>query len=129
MDATTASALLNLGTSLAELAVKGTVSAVSTKIKALSNEKNLEKVKSTYEEIINELLLERENAVRIAQAYKSELEKIEISDENIQHLNNTVGRVLDILKTMAPGIELEMFEQMKVLVNVDTLKCSSSDLI
>lgn len=122
MDTATTAALLNLGVSLTELAVKGTASAVAAKIKSLSNEKNLEKVKSTYEEIINELVLERENAVRIAQAYKSELDKIEISDENIQHLHNTVGRVLDIFKTMSPGTDIEMFEQMKILVNVDTLK-------
>lgn len=122
MDVTTTSTLLNLGASLTELAVKGTASSVVTKIKFISNEKNLEKVKSAYEEIINELISERENAVRIAQAYKSELDKIEISDDNIQHLNNTVGRVLDILKKISSDIDIEMFEQLKILVNADTLK-------
>ena len=36
----------------------------------------LRKLRNTYDEIVNELLSEREEAVRIAQAYKSELEKV-----------------------------------------------------
>lgn len=64
--------LIGLGASLTELAVKGTATGISSKIKAIKNEKNIDNVRSTYDEIINELLSERE-AVRIAQAYKSEL--------------------------------------------------------
>ena len=75
--------LLGLGTSLTELAIKGTATAVSNKIKAIKEEKNVEKIRRTYDEIINELLDEREEAVRIAQAYRSELEKVVISDEDI----------------------------------------------
>ena len=39
--------LLNLGVSLAELAVKNTATAVATKIKTLKEEKNLEKVRNS----------------------------------------------------------------------------------
>lgn len=90
--------LLSLGKALAELAVKGTATAVSSKIRTIKEEKNIEKIRSTYDEIINELLSEREEAVRIAQAYKSELEKVVISDEDIQHIHNTVSRILEIIK-------------------------------
>lgn len=122
MDANYTAAMIEMGTTLTSLAVKGTVSAINSKIKAIKDEKNVEKIRATYDEIINELISEREEAVRIAQAYKSELDKIEISDENIQHLNNTVGRVLEILKVMAPNTPLEAYEQIKELINVDTLK-------
>ena len=37
--------LLSLGTTLAELAVKGTATAVSTKIRAIKEEKNIDKNK------------------------------------------------------------------------------------
>ena len=57
-------ALAEMGTSLTTLAVKGTVSAVSTKIKAIKLEKDAEIIKNKYDEIINELLSEREEAVR-----------------------------------------------------------------
>ena len=128
--------LLSLGTALAELAVKGTATAVSSKIRAIKEEKNIEKIRSTYDEIINELLSEREEAVRIAQAYKSELEKVVISDEDIQHLHNTVSRILEIIKksqiSSAEQIgpeavdvvksQVESYEQIKELISVDTLR-------
>lgn len=128
--------LLSLGTALAELAVKGTVTAVSSKIRAIKDEKNVEKIRNTYDEIINELLNEREEAVRIAQAYKSELEKVVISDEDIQHLHNTVSRILEIISKFqiasavkngkeaveAVKSQVESYEQIKELISVDTLK-------
>lgn len=128
--------LLGLGVALTELAVKGTATAVSSKIKTIKEEKNVEKIRSTYDEIINELLNEREEAVRIAQAYKSELEKVVISDEDIQHLHNTVSRILEIIKETqlasakplgneaieAVKKQAESYEQIKALISVDTLK-------
>ena len=136
MDPMYAQTLVDMGVSLTELAVKGTVSAVSKKVRAAKEIKEVEKLRSTYDEIINEILLEREEAVRIAQAYKSELERIAISDEDIEHLHNTVARLLEIIKTfhlvsaLAKGPEeikrvekqVESYEQIKELISVDTLK-------
>lgn len=66
----------------------------------------------------------------------SELEKVVISDEDIQHLHNTVSRILEIIKKMqiasaerispeAVSIvesQVESYEQIKELISVDTLK-------
>lgn len=82
------------------------------------------------------MLSEREEAVRIAQAYKSELDKVVISDEDIQHLPNTVSRILEIIKKSqissaelvgeeaveAIKSQVESYEQIKELISVDTLK-------
>jgi hypothetical protein len=114
--------LAEMGTNLTALAVKGTVSAVSTKIKTIKLEKNAEIIKNKYDEIINELLSEREEAIRIAQVYKSELDRYEISDEDIRHLHNTVEQVLEIFKAMSPETPIETYEQIKELIGVDTLK-------
>lgn len=128
--------LLTLGVALAELAVKGTATITSSRIRAIKDEKNIEKIRNTYDEIINELLNEREEAVRIAQAYKSELEKVIISDEDIQHLHSTVSRILEIIKkyqlSAAEQVgeeavntvksQVESYEQIKELISVDTLK-------
>lgn len=114
--------LVEMGVNLTSLAVKGTVSAISTRIKAIKTEKDIESVRNKYDELINELLSEREEAIRIAQVYKSEVEKIEISDKDIEHLHNTVGRVLKIFKVMSPTTSVESFEQFQELINVDTLK-------
>lgn len=131
MDTMYASELVGLAGALTELAVKGTATAVSNKIKTVKDEKNAEKLRTTYDEIVNELLNEREEAVRIAQAYKSELDKVVISDEDITHLHNTVSRILELIKGNTTGTingdsttikQLEAYEQIKELISVDTLK-------
>ena len=70
--------LVALGANLAQMAVKGTATAVSAKIRAIKDEKNAEKIRNTYDEIVNELLSEREEAVRIAQAYEQFMELISV---------------------------------------------------
>ncbi len=122
MDPTTNAAFVQMGIDLAMLAVKGTGTAINSKIKATRNEKNIDAVRATYDEIINELISEREEAIRIAQTYKSTLEKIEISDKDIQHLHATIGRVLEILTEMSPNSKIEALEPLKNLINIDTLK-------
>jgi hypothetical protein len=122
MEASYATVLLELGSSLAALAVKGTASAINSKVKLIKDERNLERVKSSYDEIINELINEREEAVRIAQAYRAEIERFQISDDDIRHLHNTVERILEIVRVMSPDTPLEAFEQMKELISIDTLK-------
>lgn len=114
--------MAELGTSLATLAAKGTVTATNSRIKAIREEKSAEKIRETYDEIVNELISESEEAVRIAQIYKNELGRIEISDDDIQHLHNTVEKRLEIFKTMSPNAAIETFEQIKELISVDTLK-------
>ena len=122
MDNTYIAPLVELGASLTTLAVKGTASAVNAKIKSVREEKNAEKIRSAYDEIVNELLVEREEAVRIAQIYKTELDRIEISDTDIQHLHKTIEKLLELLKVMSPTAPIETFEQIKELISVDTLK-------
>lgn len=125
MDVSTISILTDMGVSLAKLALKGTTTSVHNKIELAKNEKNMEALRNTYNEIVSELLVEREEAIRIAQAYKEELEKVQISDEDIYHLYNTVSKILEIFKKMSPDAnmqQLETFEQLKELINVDTLK-------
>ena len=135
MDNSSMAAITELGVQLATLAVKGTTTAVNTKLKTIKEEKNLEKVRNTYEEIINELLLEREEAIRIAQTYKTELDRIEISDDDILHLHNTVSKILEILTPLLfqpadnnnensdkINNQINGLEQIKELISVDTLK-------
>lgn len=114
--------LVDAGVSLAELAVKGTASAVNKKIRAVKDVKDAEKLRTTYDSLINEVLQEREEAVRIAQAYKAELDRIIISDEDIDHLHATVSKVLDIIREFSPSTPVNSFEAVKELISVDTLK-------
>lgn len=121
---TTINILSEMTSNLAALAVKGTVTAIHSKIESVKSEKNADTLRSTYDEIINEILSEREQAIRIAQAYKEELDKVQISDEDINHLHNTVSKVLDIIRGFSPQKEdvLSSIEPLKDLISVDTLK-------
>lgn len=122
MDLAGMDPIVEMGVSLTELAVKGTASVINKKIRAVKDVKDAEKLRTTYDALINEVLSEREEAVRIAQAYKAELDRIVISDEDIQHLHNTISGVLDILKSMSPDLPVDSFNAIKDLISIDTLK-------
>ena len=88
--------ILELAKQLASLTAKGTVSGIQTKIASMKNESNIENLKNNYNELIDQLISERAEAIRIARSYKDELEKVEISDEDIVHLHNTIEKILDV---------------------------------
>lgn len=114
--------LEELAKSLSILSAKGTVTATEAKIKVIQVEKDIEKIKNQYDEIINELIAERAEAIRIAQVYKNEIERYVISDSDIEHLHNTVELVLGIIEKMSPDTNIAMYQQLKELICVDVLK-------
>lgn len=106
------------------LTFKGTTTLVSSKIQSLKEERNADKLRNTYDEIVNELLSEREQAIRIAQTYKEEYEKVHIDDKDIEYLHNTLERVISLLSSfisVEDGKEDSM-KQLVALLNKDTLK-------
>ena len=111
-----------LGTQLTTLVAKGTTARITDLIKSNKETKDSEKLRVFYDGIINDLLNEREEAVMIAQTYKDELSKVIISDADIQHLSNTISKVLEVLKKSSPGLETEKLEPIKELINIDVLK-------
>lgn len=131
MDPVVAQSLAELGTSLTMLAVKGTATAVESKVRGIKDEKNAEIIRRTYDEIVNELLEERSQAIYLAQAFKSELDRVEIDDKGIESLDATIGKVFDILKRF-PGVldsdperaraQEEAFNQVRELISADTLR-------
>lgn len=122
MDSVYMASMAEAGIALTDLALKGTASEVNKKIATIKEERNAEKIRNTYDEIINELLSEKDEAVRIAQIYKSEIERIVISDEDINHLHNTVDHLLDAIKHFMPPEQVEAISIIRDLISVDTLK-------
>ena len=130
MDAFTTESTVNLGVELTKLALKGTVTAVTKKITIIKNEKDIKNINNAYSEIVNELIQERDEAVRIAQSYKSELDRVVISDDDIEHLHNTISRLLEVIKNFPQNPDntgnessrFDAFEPLKELINMDTLK-------
>lgn len=122
MDDQITSAMANAGAQLAILAAKGTATTVANKFQAIRSKKDLEEVCNSYEEIINELVAERAQAISIANAYESELKRYEITDEDIDHLQKTIGNALDIMNSFSSNNDVAALEQFKSLVSVNTLK-------
>ena len=121
MDPNIAEALVRVGIELTTLTLKGTTTLVNSKIQSLKKERNADKLRNTYDEIVNELLSER---IRIAQAYKEEYEKVHIDDKDIEYLHNTLKQVISLLSSFT-GLDSEQEKSMKQLVallNKDTLK-------
>lgn len=123
------SVLASLAKDLSMLVAKQAATTVQTKVKALRSVKDANEVRTTYDQLLNDLLEDRSQALRIAQAYRDEVEKVEISNSDIEHLHNTVERLLEIIKqhtntSDSPEAQeqLEGLEQIKELISVDTLK-------
>lgn len=132
MDAVIAEGIASLGISLATLSAKGTASAVSAKVKALKTERDADAMRAAYDELVNELLEERGNAIMIAQAYKAELDRVYISDEDIASLDATIGRVLDLIapdpgcddthEAVEAKAKRDGLQQLRQLISADTLR-------
>lgn len=119
-----------LGVSLATLAAKGTPTVIAARVKSFKEIKSANEVRAAYDELLSELLQERSEAILIAQAYKDALERVQISDEDIESLDNTIGRILDIIGISSDSEDASseaqsqrvVFEQFRALIAADTLK-------
>lgn len=87
-------------------------------------------MRAAFDELVDELLEERSEALRIAQAYKAELERVQISDDDIQSLDATIARVLEIFVSMqsdgeepsSPNATAMALGQFRQLISADTLR-------
>ena len=124
IDPTVGASLVELAGSLSALALKGTAIVVHGKIESLKKERNVDVIRTSYNDIVNQLLEERDEAVRIAQTYKQELEKVVISDEDIEYLQQTVSKVLDIINAMqlVNGLSSDPDKQAKLQNSINAVE-------
>ena len=115
--------LTKTGVDLMTLVFKNAAGAVYSKVAAIKNVKENEKLHNAYNEIIDELIQERTEAIRISQIYASELSRVQISEEDIGHLHKTISSLLEVLKGVSPDAEWNKFEGViNELVSVSTLR-------
>lgn len=107
---------------LTTIANSGIVNTTFNKVNMIKTSKESKERESKYEEIINELISENQQLLSIAQTYRSEYNRVNISDEDIQQLRNTVQRIINLFKKDIPEEELEGVERLIDLIQVDTLK-------
>ena len=117
-------ALIKAGIELSSLAIKGTATMVNSKVQSMRKVKDSEELRNRYDEIVNELLVERDQAIRIAQSFKEEYEKVNIDDDDIAYLNTTVKQAISIMSSFASFTQdqKESFDLLVEILNKDTLK-------
>ena len=112
--------IVELGAQLGILAAKNTASTIYNKISVLKHRREDGKTITEYEEIINDLITEKQELIRIANAYKQQYENINISDEDMEYLHNTLRIVLE--STSPDGKTDENLSVALAFLNKDTLK-------
>lgn len=114
--------LTQAGVALAQLALQNTAGIISDKIKTAKANRDKDVTITELEQIINQLIVDKLEVERIAQQFKSEVERITISDDDINHLHNTVEQIFDVLPQFTPGMDETYKKPLLQLLNVDTLK-------
>lgn len=87
--------LADLGVKLTESAVRNTAGAVIDKISAIKAKRDDKQTIQELEDIINNLLDDKSELVRIAQAYEQELVAQKISDDDITYITNTLVPLIE----------------------------------
>ena len=87
--------LADLATKLTESAVRNTAGAVIDKVTAVKAKRDDKQTVRELDDIINSLLDDKGELVRIAQAYEQELVYQKISDSDIEYITNTLVPLIE----------------------------------
>lgn len=110
--------IAQLSASLIEVTARNGASIVSDKIRtAKANNAHKETI-SELEEIIYDLLNDKAEIQRIAQAYEQELVAQKITKDDIKYITNNL---LPILSDLIPEESREQMEQLKKILSIEAL--------
>lgn len=110
--------LAGLAVKLTEAAVKNTAGSIATKISSVKAQKDAQKTIQVLDEMVNDLLADKNEVIRIAQAYEQELISQKISDKDIEYITNTI---VPLVEKFINEIEDEK-ERAKSQKYLDTIK-------
>lgn len=115
---------ISLSTKLAELAAKNTFGFVGTKIQEAKTKKTLDEQSTAYSQIINDLLDDKLELERVAREYQDLYEKVTIKDSDIDYLQRTLEKAVEILLQFTPALaeQRQSIDTLIKLLNKDTLK-------
>lgn len=112
-----------LGLQLANTAVRNSASAVAERIStALARKKDQETI-AELEEIVNELVADKAELIRIAQAYEEEFVAQRLTPENVEYIIRSIVPVLERLmaETGDEAAVQAMMELLQPVLSVETL--------
>lgn len=110
--------IVKLASNLIEISARNTATYIADKIKTSKAKKNDKETINELEEIIQNLLNDKIEIQRIAQAYEQELISQKITESDIEYITDNL---LPIFSKFIPDSQKENFEQIKSLLSVETL--------
>ena len=118
--------LYELGVQLGDVAVRNTASAIADRVSAARARKKQEEVIAELEQIVNDLIADKNELVRIAQAYDQELVAQKISSSDIEYLSTHLIPIIRQLASVTPdqpdGSRVdEAIELFSPLLSVETV--------
>jgi len=115
--------LTQLSLQLANTAVRNSASAVAERINSARSRRRDQETIAELEEIVNELVADKAELVRIAQAYEEEFVAQRLSSENVEYIIGSVVPVLNRLVAES-GDETavqKMMDLLQPVLSVETL--------
>lgn len=113
-----------LAASLSAVAIRTTASSVQQRIKALKTAKKSNETIAGLEEIVNDLLEEKSEILRIARAYEDELVSQRISDDDIAYITKSIPKILGLINSFDDdeAIDDQNVQALKALTSTETVK-------
>lgn len=113
-----------LGTQLAEAAARNGAALVTDKVKSLLASGKKDDTIAGLEQLVSELVSDKAEITRIAQAYQAELVAQRLSAGDVKYIADTVVPLLERMVSSAGGdeaaIRLQQIEAIKPLLSVET---------
>jgi hypothetical protein len=112
-----------LAASLAGSALRNSASAVADRIRGLKATNDSQSVINELEELVNELISDKNDLTRIAQAYQAELVAQRLSAGDVQYITNAVVPLLETLASQGsdPQGTEKVMGMIKPLLSIDTV--------
>lgn len=117
--------LIGLGIRLTELLAKNTASSIHDKITAIKSKKDDKATINAMNQIINDLITDKHEAINISRAFEEELQERKISEADIEYISNRFIPVIEkLLKSTSTSEESEdlnsMISILKPIISVET---------
>jgi hypothetical protein len=116
--------IATLGTQLAEVAFRNAASTIADRIGAVKVRKDDKATIQLLEELVNELVADKAELTRIAQAYQQEVGAKQISASDIAYISENLRPLLQKLSEFSPGgadAAEEVLNVVQPFLSVETL--------
>ena len=109
---------VELGVKLTEVATRNGAALITDRIRTAKAKKESKEIINELEEIISDLLSDKAEIQRIAQAYEQELVSQKITEEDIRYITDNL---LPLFTEFIPDKDKKQIEQLKKILSIETL--------